>query len=405
MDLEHEDGDWCQVAFSTVLNSTLFFFQTLVAGDSWGACAIPIVHYRPATFILFSLALVSVNVGLMNLVLASIVDKAAEAREGTKAEQALQRKRQAEQHLEWWYGLMKDVDADGNGLITEEELVLAYNNHQEVRKLLETLTMSKADLVNLFNSMVGPSGEIDSADFIGALHKAQTQDPRMYMMLMRFQIQRLEFNVNAKIENTLCQIEDRLTPKRYLKSGLRDVQESAKPRKLVPDQEFSSTLPQQLEPSPLDFEVDSDASSPNEHHFTPVKDTPPNLKRGAGTASWNVKGEVASGVGSEKCSGIESGESVRQCVSSIEQELLALRENFDVRCSTMLRDIRQAASTTRSPGASRLGSPASSCTPNGTRFRSRSPSIASSLARSSALHSKAIIPAREVSMPQPPAAE
>ncbi|CAE8594241.1 unnamed protein product, partial [Polarella glacialis] len=32
-------GDpWCDVAFSSVARSVLFFFQTLVAGDSWGAC-------------------------------------------------------------------------------------------------------------------------------------------------------------------------------------------------------------------------------------------------------------------------------------------------------------------------------------------------------------------------------
>merc|ERR1719343_173040 len=71
---------WCGEAFQTVARSTLLFFQTLVAGDSWGECAIPIINQEPLTYIIFSIALVTVQLGFTNLILAVIVDKATQAR-------------------------------------------------------------------------------------------------------------------------------------------------------------------------------------------------------------------------------------------------------------------------------------------------------------------------------------
>ena len=76
---------YCANAFETVMRATLVFFQTLIAGDSWGTCSIPVIEAQPAYFIVFAEAFVTIQLGFTNLVLAIIVDKAQEAKETSKS--------------------------------------------------------------------------------------------------------------------------------------------------------------------------------------------------------------------------------------------------------------------------------------------------------------------------------
>jgi hypothetical protein len=76
----HEGCERCGRAFSTIPQATLTFVQTIVTGDSWGLLAIPIIERSPWTTIIFFGVVGSVQLGLMNLILAVIVDRATEAR-------------------------------------------------------------------------------------------------------------------------------------------------------------------------------------------------------------------------------------------------------------------------------------------------------------------------------------
>ena len=38
---------------STVMDANLLLFQTVIAGDSWGKIAIPVIQRHPATAIIF----------------------------------------------------------------------------------------------------------------------------------------------------------------------------------------------------------------------------------------------------------------------------------------------------------------------------------------------------------------
>merc|ERR1719498_2136258 len=77
----HKDNEYCIHAFATVWHCMLMFFQTLVAGDSWGRCTLPIIKEDWWAFLIFSAAVISVQLGFMNLILAVIVERAAEAKE------------------------------------------------------------------------------------------------------------------------------------------------------------------------------------------------------------------------------------------------------------------------------------------------------------------------------------
>merc|ERR1719197_293668 len=71
----------CERAFASVMSANLTFFQTIIAGDSWGRVAIPVVEEYPLAAIIFIGSLFSVVVGIMNLIVAVLVDTASEARE------------------------------------------------------------------------------------------------------------------------------------------------------------------------------------------------------------------------------------------------------------------------------------------------------------------------------------
>ena len=79
-------NEFCLAAFSSIFEAIVIYFQTLVAGDSWGQCMIPIVHHHPWTILFFAAALITVTLGFMNLILAVIVDNATKAREGDQEE-------------------------------------------------------------------------------------------------------------------------------------------------------------------------------------------------------------------------------------------------------------------------------------------------------------------------------
>ena len=84
-ELEHEgawtDCDNCADAFATIMQSNLTFLKTLLAGDSWGQIAVPVMKKQPLTGIIFIGALVTIVYGILNLIVAVIVDAAVEQRE------------------------------------------------------------------------------------------------------------------------------------------------------------------------------------------------------------------------------------------------------------------------------------------------------------------------------------
>jgi len=52
-----------------------------VAGDSWGAISVPVIENHPWMGVILISIVFTVSLGLMNLMLAVIVERAAEARE------------------------------------------------------------------------------------------------------------------------------------------------------------------------------------------------------------------------------------------------------------------------------------------------------------------------------------
>lgn len=64
------DCEGCKESFATIMQSNLTFLKTMLAGDSWGEVAVPVMRKQPLTIIVFAGALVFIVYGILNLIVA-----------------------------------------------------------------------------------------------------------------------------------------------------------------------------------------------------------------------------------------------------------------------------------------------------------------------------------------------
>merc|ERR1712157_13017 len=99
--------------------------QTVVVGDGWGEVYVPIIEKKPWTILLFGSMYATVAVGVMNLILAVIVDFAAQARLADEGFQ-LQAKEMTDSMLRARLATQcEQLDQSGSGCISRGELLEA----------------------------------------------------------------------------------------------------------------------------------------------------------------------------------------------------------------------------------------------------------------------------------------
>ena len=69
-DVFHDCGEYCLQATSSVMHANLLLFKTVIAGDSWGLIAVPVIQQHPATAIIFMGSLLTLVFGVLNLIVA-----------------------------------------------------------------------------------------------------------------------------------------------------------------------------------------------------------------------------------------------------------------------------------------------------------------------------------------------
>lgn len=56
---------------SKVMRANLLLFKTVIAGDSWGQVAVPVIEYSPTTAIIFCGSLMTLVFGVLNMIVAA----------------------------------------------------------------------------------------------------------------------------------------------------------------------------------------------------------------------------------------------------------------------------------------------------------------------------------------------
>merc|ERR1740129_1511077 len=111
-------------SMSSVYNACLTLFEITVLGEAWGDIMYPLADSNNSWVLALTIyfcVFFTVVIGLMNLVLAVIVDFAVDARDDDARMKTMQQdklKKDAKKHLD---GLCKELDEDNNRTLTQEE--------------------------------------------------------------------------------------------------------------------------------------------------------------------------------------------------------------------------------------------------------------------------------------------
>lgn len=197
-----QPDDWCTDAFSSVVKTVLFYFQTLIAGDSWGACVIPMVRKSWPLFFLFSSSLICITLGFTNLILSVIVDNAATDREEGSAEKVKLMREQEEADIISFYATMKRIDADSSGTLSLSELLTGFEEDTEAQARLASLTLDRGDLADMFKALdTYDEDSVSYKDIVKTLDKAGKHDQRMQAMIMGLQLTKLTNTFENRMNN------------------------------------------------------------------------------------------------------------------------------------------------------------------------------------------------------------
>merc|ERR1719502_249231 len=112
----------CPHAYSSVFESALTFTQQIIAGDSWGTVTVPIIERSPITVVFFTLVFISLNMALMNVILASVVDAVGQARLNNDKYVVHQKERELKAAYLMLEEACRRLDSDGSGCLTFDEL-------------------------------------------------------------------------------------------------------------------------------------------------------------------------------------------------------------------------------------------------------------------------------------------
>eukprot|EP00930_Biecheleria_cincta_P017379 TRINITY_DN13835_c0_g1_i1.p1 TRINITY_DN13835_c0_g1~~TRINITY_DN13835_c0_g1_i1.p1 ORF type:complete len:651 (+),score=152.54 TRINITY_DN13835_c0_g1_i1:26-1954(+) len=237
-DLESER---CRKAFSSVFEAIIILFQTLVAGDAWGECALPIINGAPGMLAVFMAMLVCVNLGFTNLVLSVIVERAAEAQRLDVQQQMLEqqrRKRDAERRLD---EVCLQMDTNEDGVLSLDELIRAYTDNKEFRECLEVLDVDSQHLKDLFTLMdTDGSGDVSYDELVRYIHRADSFDMRRQMMFLKLQMQDVSRRIKDNLEMSVLPMVEMLRvlvgEKGYYASPRRCNCQTALPRDARPNE-------------------------------------------------------------------------------------------------------------------------------------------------------------------------
>eukprot|EP00930_Biecheleria_cincta_P065970 TRINITY_DN5190_c0_g1_i1.p1 TRINITY_DN5190_c0_g1~~TRINITY_DN5190_c0_g1_i1.p1 ORF type:complete len:714 (-),score=110.34 TRINITY_DN5190_c0_g1_i1:287-2428(-) len=191
-----DEGLWpdchlCHTAFSSVMRANLTLFKTIIAGDSWGLLAEPIIVRYPWCSLIFTGSFLSLAFGVMNLVVAVVVDTAAEQRQKDIMSVAQDLEDEQEGDLQFLTEIFKQIDEDASGELELHELIKGAEEVPEFQSRLRVMDIDKNDLVQLFSMLdADGGGSISPEEFKVALNR-WLYDSKTATRFVKYNVQRL----------------------------------------------------------------------------------------------------------------------------------------------------------------------------------------------------------------------
>mmetsp|Transcript_19798 Transcript_19798/g.46198 ORF Transcript_19798/g.46198 Transcript_19798/m.46198 type:complete len:650 (-) Transcript_19798:195-2144(-) len=195
----------CPDGFKSVMASSLTLFQQIVAGDSWGTISIPVIEAAPFTAPLFFAIMMTVSLGVMNLILAVIVERAAEARSNDQERKLKKMQQDRAKNMFDLAILCASMDADGSGALSLEEMLTGYDDDVgEFRKLMQVMDIQRDDVASIFEVLdTDSSGEVSYLEFCQHLGSFFERDPNVMNALVKYSILELKKVLKSEISEVV----------------------------------------------------------------------------------------------------------------------------------------------------------------------------------------------------------
>lgn len=205
-DVDYGANTFCNDAFSSVQMCMLFFFQTVFAVDSWGACSTPLIQHSWWTIVIFGGALITMQLGLTNLLLSVIMEKATAAQmldAERKKEEEAELRRQRIQKL--YHVIVDQLDEDGSGSLSMQELEEGLKSHPELTTLLDQLEVRPKDFGEMVALLQDDEGNASIDDIVASVGRCADEDLPRQILLVGLQI----FNLRRSVQQSVDMLQER----------------------------------------------------------------------------------------------------------------------------------------------------------------------------------------------------
>jgi len=193
-----DDCERCPRGFGSVWASMLTLFQQIVAGDSWGTISVQVIEKRPWTAVLFASVVVTISLGVMNLILAVIVESAAEAREADVAHRIEQKKHSQDEQKKELTQICVEMDQDKSGTISLDEMLNAWDVSSRFKRVMTMLEVRREEIANIFHMLEKNSdGEVDYTAFVNQIYQIRSNDVRTTVALIRHSLHELHHELRG----------------------------------------------------------------------------------------------------------------------------------------------------------------------------------------------------------------
>jgi len=198
----------CHVAFSSVTRAMVTWFLLVFCGELWSDLAVPILEKLPASALVFISAFITINLGMLNLILTVIVDRASEARADDENEKVLEKKSEFNRASNKLMKLCIEMDEDNSGELTLEELETGYEKNPDFVATLRVMDVGKDDIKTVFAILdEDKSGTVTYDEFVDQLHKMKSQESHTLLVFIKHYITDVRLKVTEILNDFKAEIK------------------------------------------------------------------------------------------------------------------------------------------------------------------------------------------------------
>ena len=183
------------------MRANLTLFQTTVAADSCGKVPILVREEEPWTACLFLPAQVTLVLGVMDLIVAVVVDILAELRMNDHTLRTAELEREERSVKQASTKTFESIDIDQSGSVTVDELEAGLDHNTDFRQRLRAMDVSRSDLKQPFQILdEDGSGDVCPDEFIDTFYRLKCADSRSASVLVKHYVLKIRRHQERMVE-------------------------------------------------------------------------------------------------------------------------------------------------------------------------------------------------------------